>query len=139
MEKITELKKTNTLLSRMLKSMDFSLNGAGAEKYETELLFQHSNEETSLNIYSIKEGQKSDTFIENEFQRIICIGGKLKINILGGYEEDVVLTSSNTLLIPPKTKFNVETLMDSQVIVVFKPKKENLEKVLIKETIYNKI
>lgn len=139
MEKINALKNTNTLLSRMIKSLDYSINGAGSERYNSELLYQSSNSETSLSIYQIDTNQISDTMEENEFQRLICIGGEVRITILDGYDEDVVLTSSNTILIPPQTKFKIETLKDSQVIVVFKPKKDVLEKVLVKETIYNKL
>lgn len=138
-EKITALKKTNTLLSRMMKSLDVSLNGPGSEKYNSELIYQSSNEETSLSIYAIKGGQTSDVYIEKEFQRIVCIGGAIKVYILDAYNESVVLTSSNTILIPPQTKFKLETIEDTQLIIVFKPKKEVLEKVLVKETIYNKI
>jgi hypothetical protein len=137
-DKLTALKDANIIIGRKLKSLNFSLNGTN--KYKPELTYQTSNSETSVNIFSIKGGQKSETFIENEFQRIICIEGKIAIFLIGStYNEKIILSSSNTLLIPPQTEYHVESLEDSEVIVVFKPRKEEKEKILVGETIYNKI
>jgi hypothetical protein len=86
----------------------------------------------------IEGGQKSKPFIENEFQRIVCIAGKIKI-VLPEYEEEVILTSPNTMLIPPNTKYLIESITNSEIIVVFKPRKEVNEKILVEETIYNKL
>lgn len=136
--KISALKEANLFISRKLKSLDFSLNGR--TKYNRELLYQSSNSETSINIFSIKGGQKSQPFIENEFQRIVCLEGELKIVLVdGSYNEQFRLKSSNTILIPPHTKYVVESIADSEILVVFKPRKEIFEKILTEKTIYNKI
>jgi len=138
MGKLSVLKETNNLISRKLKSLDFSLNGQ--TKYNTELMYQTANSETSLNVFYIEGGQKSEPFIENEFQRIVCLEGEIIITLLGSsYDEKIKLNSSNTILIPPQTKYVVESLEDSQVAVVFKPRKEVKEKILTEHTIYNKI
>jgi hypothetical protein len=134
--KIDALRQTNVLLSRKLKSLDYSFYGK--TNYRSEILFQSSNKETSLNILKIEGGQKSKPFIENEFQRIICISGELKITLLD-FDEEMTLTSSNTALIPPQTKYVIETIKDSEVIVVFKPRKEIKEKIMKEKTIYNKV
>lgn len=131
MEKIRALKEANVLLSQKIKSL------TEATEYKSNVLYHSSNNETSISIYSIVGGQKSNLFIENEFQRIICIAGEIKITLFNGYNEDITLTSSNTILIPPNTKYTVETKKNSEVIVVYKPKKEIKEKVLVKQTIYN--
>ncbi len=134
-DKLYALKEANTIISRKIRSMDFSLNGTN--HFKSELMYQSSNAETSLNIYSIKGGQKSESFIENEFQRMVCIKGEIKIT-LPKHDEEVMLTSSNTMLIPPQTEYTVETIKDSDIIVVFKPRKGQEEKIMVLETIYNK-
>ena len=137
MDKLNELKRVNAVISRQLKSLDTSLHGDN--RYKSELIYNSYNEETSIEIYSIKGNQKSETFIENEFQRIICTKGEVKINLYNGFNEEIILSSSNTILIPPKTKFSVECLKDAELIVVFKPRKDIEEKVLINNSIYSKI
>ena len=134
-DKLYALKEANTIISRKIRSMDFSLNGTN--HFKSELMYQSSNAETSLNIYSIKGGQKSESFIENEFQRMVCIKGEIKIT-LPKHDEEVMLTSSNTMLIPPQTEYTVETIKDSDIIVVYKPRKGQEEKIMVLETIYNK-
>lgn len=135
-QKIEALRQTNILLSRKLKSLDYSLYGK--TNYKSDIIFQSSNKETSLNILTIKGGQKSNPLEENEFQRIVCISGELKITLLD-FDEEMILTSSNTTLIPPQTKYIIETIIDSEIIVVFKPKKEIKQKLIKQKSIYNKI
>jgi hypothetical protein len=136
-DKLKALKEANTIISRKLKSLDYSLNDAST--YESETLFQSSNSETSLNVLSIVGGQKSNVFVEKEFQRIVCLEGEVLIHLIGAtYNEKIKMSSSNTVLIPPQTKYMIETLKDSEIIVVFKPKKEEKEKILVGNTIYTK-
>jgi hypothetical protein len=134
-DKLTALKEANTIISRKIKTLDVCLNGSNDIKVEE--LFQSSNTETSINIYSIKGGQKSKIYVENEFQRIICVGGKIKI-VLPKHNEDIILTSPNTVLIPPLTEYKIESIENSEIIVIFKPKKGEEEKIMVANTIYNK-
>ena len=135
-DKLYALKEANTIISRKIRSLDFSLNGARG--FKSELLYDSYNSETSLNVYFIRAGQKSELFMENEFQRIVCIKGEIKIS-LPKQNEEMVLSSPNTMLIPPLTEYSVESIQDSEVIVIFKPQKKQEEEILVTETIYNKI
>ena len=121
MEKIFALKQTNHLLNEKIKSLRFSIKRDN--NYNAELKYLTNNSETSTCIYEIKGGQKSKTFIEDEFQRIVCLGGSIRIT-LNDFDEQMILSSSNTMLIPPNTKFDIESITDSEVIIVFKPKKK---------------
>jgi len=136
MNKIKELQRVNNIISQKLKYLDSSIKRG--TKYKSELLFTTSNDETSIEIYSIKGDEKSKTFIENEFQRIICIKGEIKINLYNDFDEEITLSSANTILIPPQTTFTIECIKDAEIIVVYKPKKENNEAVLIIKSIYEK-
>jgi len=137
MEKINALHEVNNLISRKLKTMNTSLNGK--TKYKADTVFELSNSETSLNIFSVKANQKSEPRKEEEFQRIICLEGEIKISLSGTNREEIKLSSSNTMLIPPYTEFVIETLVDTQIAVVYKPRREVKEKILEEKTIYNKI
>lgn len=138
MNKLGALKKTNNLISKKLKRLENSLNESRI--YKAELLFELSNDETSLNVFFIKGGQKSEVTIEEQFQRIVCIQGEIKINIINSTHNEVItLHSSNTVFIPPQTNYTIESIIDSEIIIVYKPKKLVNMPIMITETIYNKV
>ena len=106
--------------------------------YKTTIYDNNDNGETSFTIFRANKGQKTDIFFENEFNRLICIKGKIRI-FMPEFNEEIIMTSLNTILIPPQTKYIIEILEDTELIDILKPQKIAFNVKNIKKTIYNKI
>lgn len=136
MTKLDKLRNVNNKINQLLISKS---NGYITSNLETEQIYQYINGETHCEIHNIKKSQKTDLIDDNDFKRIICIKGKIKVYI-PKYDEKIILTPPNTLLITPKTKHTIEPLVDSQLIFIYKTKEQINNKELIENnTIYNKV
>ena len=140
MDKLSALKKTKNLLLRRMENIQESIiyNSIDNNDLIINMIYQSNNEETSFNYFKIKKNQKSKILIQEEFKRIICLKGKLKIYI-PSFNEDYILVSPNTQLIPPNTHYIIESLEDCEIISIFKPVKNNSRyKISESKTIYKK-
>lgn len=130
MDKISALKRTKERLNDKIKSFEnqmYSEVQTNKTFFDEEIVHSCSNEESSAVMIKIRGGQKTGELVEEEFKRIICMKGLLKINIPSyKSDEEFILRSLNTLLIPPKTVYNMEIIEDSDIINIYKPKKEGL-------------
>jgi len=132
--KISALKDTNLKIENAIKgykTLLYSESRLEMANVEEDIINRHSNEETSCLMLKLKGGQKTPILIEDEFKRIICLKGIVRI-IIPSYEEseDIILESINTILIPPKTEYFLEIIKDCEIITVYKPKKDFFTNVL---------
>jgi hypothetical protein len=141
MDKISELKKTNNFIQHRIREiMNHSCATINEEKnYYVDIKYHRENDSTSTNIFKLKKGMKSNIITNDEFNRIICTKGSIKIHFIP-FRENVVVTTPNTQLILPNSRYIIEALEDCELISVFKTIK-NTKKITIKEqeTIYNKL
>ena len=141
MKKISELKKTNELLSQRLGTIKSKLNGKVSKtlNFSEHIIYQKFSDDSYFNFYSVEQNIKSSIITEKDFVRIICTSGKIKVNILP-FNEETIVKSPNTQLITPNTPYFIETIEDSEIIIVHKTKKENARyKIMEEKTIYNKL
>lgn len=142
MDKLTAIRQTNSLLLNRIKSITEALYPPTneSENFSAEIRFQTSNEETSTNLIKLKAGMRSKVIVDNEFKRLICIKGVIKIQYVLPYDEERLLTSPNTQLIVPETSYIIECVEDAELITIHKPKKKGQRYIISEqETIYNKI
>lgn len=141
MDKLSELRKTNNHIQHRIREITNHSCGRTIEEennYYVDIKYHRENDTTSTNIFRLKKGMKSSTIMNIEFHRLISIKGSVKIHFIP-YSESVIITTPNTQLILPNTKYIIEALEDCEIISVYKLQK-NGEKFKIKEleTIYNK-
>ena len=140
MDKISELKKTNNFIQHRIREiMNHSCTTINEEKnYYVDIKYHRENDTTSTNIFKLKKGMKSNIMSNDEFNRIICTKGSIKIHFVP-FKENVVVTTPNTQLILPNSRYIIEALEDCELISVYTSKK-TVEKYTInkQETIYNK-
>ena len=141
MDKIGELKKTNNFIQHRIREItNHSCVTSITEdnNYYVDVKYHRENESTSTNIFKLKKGMKSNIITNNEFNRIICTKGSIRIHFVP-FKENVVVTTPNTQLILPNSRYIIEALEDCELISVYKTMK-NTKKITIKEqeTIYNK-
>lgn len=142
--KISELKKTNNIIQNKIRNIvnhGYHSNGNISEnetQFYIDVKYHRDNDETSTNIFKLKKGMKSKILSDDVFNRIICIKGSIKIHFTP-YKEEVVVSTPNSQLILPNTKYIIEALEDSELISIYKTAKEG-ERFAINEneTIYNK-
>ena len=140
--KLMELRKTNNVIqSRIREIIQYGYTSNDDEKvydFYPEVKHHRENSSTSTNIIRLKKGMISGVLSDNEFNRITCISGKIKIHFVN-LKEDRILTPPNTQLIIPETKYIIQVLEDSEIISIYKPvrKGENY-KIKEQETIYIK-
>lgn len=132
--KITALKNANDKIEKTIRSYKtllYSESQLEKANVEEDVVNRHSNDETSCLMLKLKGGQKTPILIEDEFKRIICLKGIVRINI-PSYEEseEIILESINTILIPPKTEYILEIIKDCEIVTVYKPKKDFYANVL---------
>lgn len=135
MDKISALKETKEKLTDKIKSFGtlfYSEIQSNKSFLNQDIIYRNSNEESSTIILKINSGEKIKNLIEDEFKRVVCLKGVIKI-IIPSYknDEEFILKSPNTLLIPPKTIYNMEVLEDCEIINIYKPKKEFFEKLIV--------
>ena len=144
MNKLTELKNTNNLLKKRINSFNDKLKSTNTSvsegwDFSSFLIYHNSNNETSYDYLKILSNRKSKLMINDQFIRIICIYGQIKI-IMPSLNEEITISPLNTHLIIPKTPYYIETLKNSELMCIYKPKKENTRyKIKEEKTIYNKI
>jgi hypothetical protein len=141
MDKLSELKKTNNHIQHRIREItnhSCSTNITEESNYYVDMKYHTENDTTSTNLFRLKKGMKSNIITNSEFHRLICTKGSIKIHFIP-YKESAVITTPNTQLILPNTRYIIEALDDSEIISVYKLKKSG-EKFKIKEqeTIYNK-
>lgn len=141
--KLRELKKTNNMIQTRIRTIinhGYSSNDIEhSYNFYPDIKNHFENCSTSTNIISLKKGMVSKILSDEEFNRIVCISGKIKI-IFINLKEEIVLTPPNTQLIIPETKYVMQVLEDSEIISIYKPvKKGENYKIKEQETIYNKI
>jgi tellurite resistance-related uncharacterized protein len=128
MDKISALKITKEKLNDKIKSFEtliYSEKQSDKLFFDEEIIHRCSNDESSAIMLRIKAGQKTSQLVEEEFKRIVVLKGKIKIHIPSyKNDEDFILNSPNTLLIPPKTVYSMEIIEDTEIINVYKPKKD---------------
>lgn len=141
--KIIELKKLNNKIQNRIRSIvnhGYQSNDIdNTTTFYPEIKHHRENDTTSTNIFKLKKGMKSKILCEDVFNRIICIKGKIKIHFVP-FKDEVIITSPNTQLIIPETRYIIEVLEDCEIISVYKSIEKG-EKFEIKEqeTIYNKL
>lgn len=141
--KLKELKRTNNIIQNRIRTIvnhGYSSNNV-EDMYDfyPDVKHHFDNSSTSTNIISLKKGMISKILSDDEFNRIICISGRLKI-IFVNTNEEKLLTPPNTQLIIPEAKYVIQVLEDSEIISVYKSIKKNENyKIKEQETIYNKI
>ncbi|MFW5795050.1 MAG: hypothetical protein ACOCV1_06160 [Bacillota bacterium] len=136
MSKLEKLKSVNDKINKLLylkgnKTVNNYLN--------SNQIYECVNNETHCEILNVKKLQKTELIEDDTFKRIVCLKGKISVYI-PKYNENIILTSPNTLLIPPKTKHTIESLYDSQLIFIYRTDDQIASESLAEnKTIYNKI
>jgi hypothetical protein len=143
MTKLDALKNTNKLIHERIDEMtrDYEaeeLHSIFDSNLIHEILYEGRNEETSFVICRLEKGQRTEILVEEEFKRIICLKGKLKIYIQM-FDEVVSMSSPNGILIPPNTEYSIEVTEDCELIGVYKPQKPNIREKIINKGIYKEI
>jgi len=141
MTKLDALKKTSKLLDDRIDELTRNYNSETNSIFKSELvhevLYEGYNAETSFTICKIDKGQKTELLVEKEFKRIVCLKGKLKI-YMPMFDEVVLMSSPNGILIPPNTEYCIEVIENSEVMGVYKPKKTDIKEKIINKSIYTK-
>ncbi len=127
MDKIGELKKTNNFIQHRIREItnhSCLTTITETNNYFVDVKYHRENDSTSTNIFKLKKGMKSNIITNNEFNRIICTKGSIKIHFLPS-KKNVVITTPNTQLILPYSRYLIEALEDCELISVFKATNNN--------------
>lgn len=127
MDKISALKNMNSRIELLINN----LSNDSFMKNRPDIIKKIWNNEETVQFYKYyKNGLKKVELNDNVFTRIVCVSGRLNIQ-LDMLNEEYILSSPNTLLIPPSVKFTLEALEDSELIYVYREKKQKNENVSI--------
>jgi len=141
MDKISELKKTNNFIQHRIKEITNNsclTTNNESNDYLVDVKYHGENDTTSTNIFKLKKGMKSNIITNDVFNRIVCTKGSIKIKYIR-FKDDVIITTPNTQLILPNSRYIIEALEDCELISIYISKK-TAKNFIIKqqETIYNK-
>lgn len=141
MEKIRAIQETNKIINDRIDRIKKTLTEEQVSFFDSDLnsekIYEGQNDETSYTICKISVGEKTGNIKEKEFKRIICLKGEIKIYI-PLFDEEVFMSSPNSILIPPNTIYSIEVVNDCELMGIYKPRKKQERKNLIKESIYTK-
>ena len=123
MDKISELKKTNNFIQHRIREITnhscvttYDVNET--TDYYVDVKYHRENDTTSTNIFKLKKGMKSNIITNDEFNRIICTKVSIKIKYVP-FKDDVIVTTPNTQLILPNSRYIIEALEDCELISVY--------------------
>jgi quercetin dioxygenase-like cupin family protein len=128
MIKFDALKETNEKLIGVINEYKNTINNENiiySNINKNDILYKKHNDETSIFLWKIKKNQLYGNMIENEFKRIVCVKGNITINLLCS-GETIDLISPDTILIEPNVEHDIISNIDSELIIIFKPQKEDL-------------
>jgi hypothetical protein len=141
MEKLRAIQETNKIINERIDRIKQSFSEDRISLFDGDLfcdtVHEGHNNETSYSICRFETGQKSENINEVEFKRIVCLKGKIII-FIPLFNEEIIMTSPNSILIPPNTKYSIEVMENCELMGIYKPKKRVEDKNLIEERIYTK-
>lgn len=124
--KFDALKETNEKLNSVIDLYKNTINNE-AIVYSTinknDVLYNKHNNETSIFLWKLEKSQIYCNIIEKELKRIVCVKGCVTIKL---FDESIDLISPDSILIEPHIEHNIISNCDSELIIVFKPQKEEL-------------
>jgi hypothetical protein len=136
--KIEALKSVNVFLDKKIDELSNSIEKIESELLTGDNLFINDNGETNYQIIRFEKDYNSDAILNNEFKRIICLKGIFTVNF-PDHNDDALVHSPNTILIPPKTSHIIKALDNCEVLIVYKPNFSiSGYKIMEENTIYKK-
>jgi len=137
-DKIEALKTVNYFLDKKIDELSTEIDKAESELLSGDNIFVNDNGETTYQILKLSKNYNSDEIINSEFKRIICLKGVFTVKFTE-HNDDALVHSPNTILIPPKTLHIINALEDCEVLIVYKPNFSiSRYKIMEENTIYKK-
>jgi hypothetical protein len=131
-QKLKVLKEINknidTIITKKMKVVDPKHNLK--KDWETKEVSSYENDEMEMKTIKMNWDSKLSFNKQSNFKRVICISGSITIDI-PEYNEKKILTPINSFLIPPDLEYTIESVPESELIIIFKPKNKYKQEKLV--------